>query len=265
MNRRTVARACIVIGLACITGTVVMASFPGHHVRALGFSTVVTGALAIGGGLTYLRSAGRAAVSHDTGKSDLAAWQSARALADLGELTARWIEGDLAAQPGYCGPSDIEDPALVPLLAALNRAGFVTTGSQIGESGPGYDGAHWQQRAAVEGFASERTALALIRAAAGGGLISVSYPPATLPRWRYRYDRSVTVTMREDREITGFGVQLPRRHIRDSWIGYGICHRDAVNALCSAWQVTVIDPEWGRPYVLGHVLEQAIQPAGGMS
>ncbi len=264
MNRRIVARACIAAGLLCII--VIVAGLPGRHVRALGFSTVASGALAIGGGLTYLRSTRRAAVSrHDMGKSDPAAWQSARTLADLGKLTARWIEGDLASQPGYCGPSDIEDPALVPLLAALNRAGFVTTGSQIGESGPGYDGAHWQQRAAVEGFADERTALALIRAAAAAGLISVSYPPASLPRWRYRYDRSVTVTMREDRGVTGFGVQLPRRHIRDSWIGYGICHRDAVNALCSAWQVTVIDPQWGRPDVLWRVLERAIQPAGGTS
>ena len=108
-------------------------------------------------------------------------------------------------------------------------------------------------------------ALTLMFAAGGAGLTCVCHPPATLPRWRYRYDRSVTVTMREDRRVTGFGVQLPRRHIRDSWLGYGICHDDALDALCEAWQVTVIDPEWGRPDVLWRVLEQAIQPAGGMS
>ena len=73
------------------------------------------------------------------------------------------------------------------------------------------------------------------------------------------------------RDFTGFGVQLPRRHIRDDWVGYGICHPDAVAALCGAWQVTVADPEWGRPDVLWRVLEQAIQPgyqcgtAGGQS
>jgi hypothetical protein len=28
---------------------------------------------------------------------------------------------------------------------------------------------------------------------------------------------------------------------------YGpVCHPDAVNALCNAWQVTLIDPEWGH-------------------
>jgi hypothetical protein len=263
VNLRIVARACITAGLLCIIGTVVLAGLPGRHVWPLGFSTCASGILAIGGGLTYLRSTVKAAVSHDTGKSDLAAWQSARTLADLGELTARWIEGGLASQPGYCGPSDIEDRALVPLLAALNRAGFVTTGSQIGESGPGYDGAHWQQRAAVEGFAGPEMTSALIVAANDTGLTIVVRDPAGLPRWRYRYDRSVTVTMREDRKITGFGVQLPRRHIRDSWLGYGICHRDAVDALCSAWQVTVIDPEWGRADLLWRVLEQAVRPAGG--
>ena len=89
--------------------------------------------------------------------------------------------------------------------------------------------------------------------------------PAALPRWRYRYDRSVTVTTREGERYTAFGVQLPRRHIRDGWLGYGICHRDAAGTLCAAWQVTVIDPEWGRPDVLWRVLEQAIQPAGGTS
>ena len=71
----------------------VLASLPGHHVSALAFTTCASGALAIGGGLTYLRST-RTAVSRDTGKSDLAAWGSARTLADLGELTARWLEGD---------------------------------------------------------------------------------------------------------------------------------------------------------------------------
>ena len=264
MNRRIVARACIAAGLLCIIGTVIAGITPGHHVRALGFSTVVTGALAIAGGLTYLRST-RTVVSRNTGESDLAAWQSARTLAGLGELTARWLEGTVTSVPGYCGPPDEETKELVPVLAKLNRAGFVTTGSQPAFDGTGYDGARWQQRAAVDGFADPALTADLAEAAWAAGLFVVAYPPEKLPRWRYRYDRSVTVTMREDRRVTGFGVQLPRRHIRDSWLGYGICHRDAVNALCEAWQVTVIDPEWGRADLLWHVLEQAVRPAGGAS
>ncbi len=33
-------------------------------------------------------------------RADRKAWRSARTLADLGELTARWIEGDLGEHPG---------------------------------------------------------------------------------------------------------------------------------------------------------------------
>jgi hypothetical protein len=188
-------------------------------------------------------------------KSDLAAWQSARTLADLGELTARWVEGTLASQPGYCGTSDIEDPAMVPVLARLNRAGFVTVASQAGSDGPGYDGAHWQQRAAVQGFAGLEFAMKLGTAARRADLVVIAHDPALLRRWRYGYDRSGAVTARAGRERTWFGVQLPRRHIRDGWTGYGMCHRDAVDALCGAWQVTVIDPEWGRADALWRALE----------
>jgi hypothetical protein len=124
-------------------------------------------------------------------KADRAAWRSARTLADLGELTARWIEGRLASQPGYCGPCDIEDPALVPVLARLNRAGFVTAGSQPGNDGPGYGGAHREQRAAVDGFGSRVMTQALGDAAGDAGLIVIVRPPGSRPRWWYRYDRHV--------------------------------------------------------------------------
>jgi hypothetical protein len=195
-------------------------------------------------------------------RQDRDLWASARTLADLGELTARWIEGDLASQPGYNGPSDIEDPALVPLLAKLNRAGFVTTCSQIGEDGPGYDGAHWQQRAALEGFASTELARHLYNTTWPAGLFAVACDPARLPRWRYRYREAVVVTRRNGHAVTTFGCHLPRRHIRDDWLGYGMCHPDAVHALCTAWQVTVIDPEWGRPDLLWPVLAGALTPPG---
>ena len=258
MNRRRIARACIVIGFLCLAGEAIAAIVPGHHVRALGFTTALS---AIGGGLTYLRSTGRAAVN----RLDREQWRCARTFADIGELTALWLEGYVASVPGYCGPPDEETKELIPVLAKLNRAGFVTTGSQPAFDARGYDGARWRQRVAVEGFAGPEMTPALIAAANDTGLTVVVRDPAALPRWRYRYDRSVTVTTREGERYTAFGVQLPRRHIRDGWLGYGICHRDAAGTLCAAWQVTVIDPEWGRPDVLWRVLEQAIQPAGGTS
>lgn len=187
-------------------------------------------------------------------KQDRPAWQSARDLPDLCELTAQWIEGRIGSQPGYYGPSDIEDPALVPLLARLCRAGFMTTQSQTGHAGPGYDGAWWEQRAAVEGFAGGYVTADIIMAAHDIGLSVIVHPLWDLPRWRYRRKRSVVVTRRRGRDYTEFGVQVPRRHIRDPHVGYGICHPDAVRALCEAAQVTVIDPEWGRESLLWDTL-----------
>jgi hypothetical protein len=192
--------------------------------------------------------------------SDRSAWQAARTLADLGELTAQWLEGGITSIPGYCGRPDEETEALIPALARLNRAGFVTDTSQPGLIEHGGSGTMLEQRAAVQGYAGLRLISRLAKAAGEAGMLTILFSPAELPRWRYRYGQSVTVTRVNGRRFTGFGVQLPRRHIRDGWIGYGICHPDATAALCSAWQVTVADPEWGRPDVLWRVLEQAIQP-----
>ena len=193
-------------------------------------------------------------------KADRAAWQSARTLADLGELTAQWLEGQISSVPGYYGAPDDETVPLVPVLARLNRAGFVTDCSQPGEIDGEYD---CDQRAAVQGYASRSLAQALGEAADAAHLIAILCPPGSVPRWRYRYDSAVTVTQVNGRHFTGFGVRIPRRHIRDPHLGHGICSREAVDALCGAWQVTVIDPEWGRNDVLWHALDQAVCPAGG--
>jgi len=183
--------------------------------------------------------------------ADRRAWDSAWTLADLGELTARWLEGHLASQPAYApgtGPAPETGP-LVPVLARINRAGYLTCCSQPGEAGTGYDGAWWEQRAAVQGFTCPAVAERIWEAAEAAGLTVIAHAPATLPRWRIRYDRAVPVTRREARPCTWFGAQLSRRHLRDGWTGYGICHPDAVTALCAAWQVTVIDPGWDRKVV----------------
>jgi hypothetical protein len=188
-------------------------------------------------------------------RADRQRWASARTLADLGELTALWLEGRIPSQPGYapgCGPDD-ETAALVPVLAACNRAGFVTDGSQPGESCTGYDGAWWEQRAAVTGFAAPEVAARLRSAAERSGLL-VQAHDAT--RWRFRFRTAIPVTLREGSAITRFGAQLPRRHLRDGWTGYGICSPSAVREVCAAKQVTIVDPEWGRNDVLWPALAE---------
>jgi hypothetical protein len=189
-------------------------------------------------------------------RSDRQAWQSARTFADLGELTAQWIEGKVGEQPGYCGPSDLDDPErLVPLLAALNRSGYMTIQSQAAFDALACDGAHWQQRAAVMGFAAQEAARLLYNSAWEADLIVIAHDPADLPRWFTRHRAAADVTRRGNRTMTGFGSHLSRRLLRGE---YGDCHPDAVNALCSAWQVTVIDPVWGRPDLLWEVLGPAV-------
>ena len=194
--------------------------------------------------------------------SDRQAWPSARTLCDLGQLTALWLEGDLATVPGYSDRPAAETAPLVPVLAVLNRAGYVTNGSQPGDAGRGFDGGWWEQRAVVEGFAGPRVTRRLTTAARAAGLIVIAHDPARLPRWRIRYRSRVAVTREDGQPVTWFGAHLSRRHLRDAWTGYGACHRNAVSDVCRAWQVTVIDPQWGRPELLWQVLYGAATGGG---
>ena len=187
---------------------------------------------------------------------DAGRWRAARTLAGLGELTAQWLEGKIASiptvVPGY-GP-DEETADLIPVLAACNRAGYVTTVSQPGEKpARGYDGRLWTQRAAVGGFAGADAVAALRACAAGTPLIVLAGRPAS--QHGLRPGNRIPVTLAGDQENTWFGYHLDRAAIEDDQAGYGICHPAAVKALCTAWQVTIIDPEWGRNDVLWPVLE----------
>jgi hypothetical protein len=184
-------------------------------------------------------------------RADRKRWASARTLADLGNLTAQWLEGDIMSQPAYapnCGP-DEETCPLTGALAACNRAGFVTDCSQPGYSGDGT----WEQRAAVEGFASPGVLGRILRETDGTGLIVIAQRSS---RRRVRYGKAHVVTRHNGAAYTRFGAQLPRRDLRDPHVGYGICHADAVDALCRAFRVTVIDPRWGRNDLLWPALER---------
>lgn len=120
-------------------------------------------------------------------KADRRRWESARTLGDLGELMALWLEGKLGSRPGYgarFGP-DEETAALVPVLAACCRAGFVTEQSQPGEDDIAFDGRPWVQRAAVSGFISDSRLLGRMRAVVEGvGLQVIADRRST--RWSMR-------------------------------------------------------------------------------
>jgi Domain of unknown function (DUF6919) len=188
-------------------------------------------------------------------QEDAVRWQSARTLADLGALTADWLGGKIGSLPAYsaeCGP-DEETADLIPVLAAVNRAGFMTKFSQPGEAPAiGYDGAVWEQRATVSGFASDNT-LQLLRAATRDtGLYFTARKAVTAVPVSYR--DAITVTCRDEQPNTWCGPVLSRGQIT---VEYGdICHPDAVTALADAWQVAITDPQWGRNDHLWPILER---------
>jgi len=183
-------------------------------------------------------------------RADRKRWASARTLADLGNLTALWLEGEIRKMPNYDGPPAPETRELVPVLAALNRAGLVTHGSQPGEADSGNG---WEQRAAVECFASPDLAGRLHATLEDGPGFLVRVREASR---RMSWKGAIPVSLDQGQVFTQFGVQLSRRFLRDSWEGYGTCHGEAVAALCGARQVTIVDPQWGRNDRLWPVLER---------
>ena len=151
--------------------------------------------------------------------TDYTAWRSARSLDDIGRQTALWLERDIATQPGY-PPGRGPDPETMPhitVLAAANRTGFVTIGSQPGTP----DG----QQAQVQGLISE-TDLAW--------LTTVTHGTPLLVDIRCR-----------GREHHGHRSRwsCPRSTATDFLIWHCPAAMDAIR---SAWYIQVTDPQPGR-------------------
>ncbi|MFI2673182.1 DUF6919 domain-containing protein [Streptomyces albidoflavus] len=106
-------------------------------------------------------------------RADQRTWEAARTVAALGELMARWLEGTLESRPGCearCRPEDEMLP-LVPTLAALCRAGYITTGSQPGIVGLGVNGG-WEQHAWADLVVTDRALLdRLVAIVTEGGML----------------------------------------------------------------------------------------------
>ena len=177
--------------------------------------------------------------------ADRPLWANTRTLNDLADLTAAWLNGHIASQPGYYGPVDVDEddaPGLTAALIACNRARYLTDNSQAGYVGVGADGRQWVQHAAVTGFANPDS-LGWLRAAVdAAGLHMIERPVVTSRRQNTR--AGVDVTFRDGRPVTGFGDQLDRGHIEN--VLYRGCGREAVGEVCAAVQVTVWDPTPGR-------------------
>jgi len=182
--------------------------------------------------------------------ADRRAWRQARTLPEIGYLAADWLEGSRRWSPSYGSRPDPETAELMPLLADLNRAGYVTGNSQPGHIGRGYDGAHWEQRAGVDGFCSEELAEAIQDSALDNDMHVTVYDPAGKP-WDKDMDGYV-VTTRNGQPFTTFGHWLGASHMD---LNYGQLHPRAIGALRRAHQVTVVDTQWGRTEQLWRALE----------
>lgn len=186
-------------------------------------------------------------------RADRRRWRGARTLADLGELMALWLEGTIASRPGYqprYGP-DEETEHLVPDLAALCRAGYVTTCSQPGLADTGFDGRWWQQRAAVELVTTDPAALhgLLETARAAGMLVRVNDH-----RCGGVQDQPVVVTTRDGEPVTAFGGRIGRADMAIQWPGLD---RHLYDQVAHGTYVSVVAPEYGPA---GERLWQALRP-----
>jgi Domain of unknown function (DUF6919) len=178
-------------------------------------------------------------------------WRDARSIGDLGGAMAGWLEGRIDSWPGCSTGPDDETLPLVPVLARLNRRGFVTTLSQPGDGGAMADGRPWVQRAAVEGYIAAGDPLLnrVIRAARAAGLIVTAYgagravgPSRGLVATRRGTETGLTLGgrprgLRHAPELSGVGRQARRQLARE-----GVA-------------LAVIDPVWGRDDVLWDLLD----------
>jgi hypothetical protein len=176
-------------------------------------------------------------------------WHAARSLAELGELTAQQLEGAL----GWTRYQDIL--GLVPVLAACNRSGFLTDGAQLAAAlTVDADGHTRIQRAAVSGFAAEPALTGLHQALNRTGLVVIARKPGQ-PSAAGR--DTVPVSCADERPCRWFGGIKNASELAYQYDGW---HPDAVQALCAAWQVAIIDLKWGRNDILWPALARFAAP-----
>jgi hypothetical protein len=185
-------------------------------------------------------------------RTDRGRWRAARSISDLGHLTALWLEGEVASHPSCAMPNygpDEETAHLVPVLAAANRAGYLTDNSQPGLIERGRDGDLWEQRAAVTGWI-DRNSQQLVRrittaARDAGLLVCVDHPGSDIP-----------VTKVDGQDYTVFGAVLPE-YLPVLWPAR-LIDRGLFTTLTNATAVTVVDPRYGRDSLLWPVLAEAV-------
>ena len=189
-------------------------------------------------------------------------WAEARTLLEIGELTAQWLEGRSPKSPWYIGEPDPETTEIVPVLAALNRIGFVTTMSQPGRG----LSEEYAQRAEVSGYTSRKLADHLEAATCMTDLVMLKLPAV-------KVRSSIPITIRTQGVASDFRTRLPAspaysfagssssiKKLRSLYsegpadLGYPSLSDEAIALMAHSERVTIIDPVWGRLELLWSVL-----------
>lgn len=174
-------------------------------------------------------------------------WRDAACLADLGELTARWLEGTVLEQPAYYGPVDVDEdmaPGLTAALIVANRAGLLTENSQAGVDQPA-----WRQLAWVSGRATPGMVHYLASAAEGRDDVEV-VAFTRLPD----HVCAGAATVRTEAELVvtwvsdglPFTVDSRQKQSDYHWLYEGLVRPSALAEFDEAVQVAVVDPVPGR-------------------
>lgn len=176
-------------------------------------------------------------------------WKAARTFGDMCDLMALWLEGRIRNRPAYLARRP--EPETVPLittLAAANRAGFLTDDSQ-----PGRIGLTVRQRPAVTGFVHDRAFLRrLVFEARSAGLTVVTAGTGTSTGSE---PGRVTVTEVKGEPFTWYGGRVGRDDLLYLWLEPGLS-LPAAGMLCTAEQVSLIDPAFGPGQRLWNVLDR---------
>jgi hypothetical protein len=174
-------------------------------------------------------------------------WREAKSFEELCELNAQFIEGEIDFSPTYGASSlDEESKPLLTYLAALSRAGILTTCSQ-----PGEDHGHSKQRAYLDGLVLKETAERLDRLSMTSDLYIMTTEPG-----HYK-GCMMPITIDEFRPHSWGGAASldDETGIFTEVLGFKeYCSESAMQELSEAWEVCVIDLCWGRERYLWDVL-----------
>lgn len=180
---------------------------------------------------------------------DTELWRGAKTLEELGELTAKWIEGDLPYHPCEGGGVYEETKPIQEVLVFFNKNGLVTTFSQPAEP---LDEKGFSQRACVEGFAREDVAKRIAALGLYTDLLVLIYPPDV--EWGYQ----IPITLSEYQPFTWCGPSWGNEQLE---YFKEECSTEAMESLASAWLVVVMDLQWGREnYLWEHVRHALTNP-----